>query len=69
MKRKLLVLVGVAVGWLVGLGLYRRTSGARRERVDVYFDDGSMLSVAEGTPEASRLLPLAREAVRAVRMG
>ncbi len=32
----------------------------RRERVDVYFDDGSMVSLAEGSPEAATVLPLAR---------
>ena len=69
MRRKLLALSAVAGAWLVALALYRRASGARRERVDVYFEDGSMLSLAEGTPEAARLLPLARDAIRAARTG
>ena len=35
-----------------------------RERVDLYAEDGSMQSFAEGTPEAERLLPIARELLR-----
>ena len=35
------------------------------ERVDLYFDDGSMVSLPETSPEALRLLPLARDVLRA----
>jgi hypothetical protein len=38
----------------------RRRSSRRRDRVDVYFEDGSMVSLADGAPEASTVLPLAR---------
>ena len=31
-----------------------------RERVDLYFDDGSMISLTDGSPDAAQLLPLAR---------
>ena len=41
----------------------RRRPRARRERVDLYFEDGSMVSLAEGSPEAARLLPLAHAAL------
>jgi hypothetical protein len=51
-----LVLAGGALG---GLALVRRR-GEARERVDLYFDDGSLVSFASMTPEAARLLPLAR---------
>jgi hypothetical protein len=61
MKRRLLGLVGFVLGILVGTVLYRRSAGRRRDRLDVYFDDGSMVSFVEGSPEAERLLPLARE--------
>ena len=40
---------------------------ASRERVDLYAEDGSMVSLAEGSPEAERLLPLARELLAARR--
>jgi hypothetical protein len=46
------------VGFAVGVLLFRRGAGRRRERVDVYFDDGSMLSLANG--QAERLLEIAR---------
>jgi len=68
MRRKLVALAALAAGWFLAVALFRRASTARRERVDIYFEDGSMLSVAEGTPEAARLLPLARDAVRAARV-
>ena len=67
MRRRLLAVVALVAGWLVGLALYRRTAAKRRERVDLYFEDGSMLSVGDGTPEAERLLPLARNALGAAR--
>jgi hypothetical protein len=59
-KRKLLTLAGFATGALAGSIVYRRSLGRRRDRLDVYFDDGSMVSLVEGSPEADRLLPVAR---------
>jgi hypothetical protein len=35
--------------------------------VDVYFADGSMVSFADGSPEAGRLLPLARRVLSEAR--
>ena len=40
-----------------------RRRGAGRERVRLYYDDGSMLTLGRGRPEAQRLLTLAREAL------
>jgi hypothetical protein len=62
----LLALVGA---WAAGIALLRRTGGGRRERVDLYFEDGSMQSLSNGAPEAARLLPLARAALNAARGG
>jgi hypothetical protein len=59
-KRRLLALLGFGLGVVVGTMLYRRGARGRRERVDLYFDDGSMISLADGSPDAARLLPLAR---------
>jgi hypothetical protein len=67
MRRKLLALLGFATGLIAGTLLYRRSGRARRERVDLYFDDGSMLSLGDGTPGAEHLLPLARQILGAVR--
>jgi hypothetical protein len=56
----------LAAGSLAGSVLYRRRAARRRERVDLYAEDGSMASItAEGSPEAERLLTLARELMAA----
>jgi hypothetical protein len=67
MRRKALGLLGFASGVLAGSVLYRRTVTRRRERVDVYFDDGSMITYDDGSPEAAELLPIARDALDAAR--
>ena len=67
MRRKLLALVGFATGVFAGSVVYRRSFARRPERVDVYFDDGSMVSFADGSAEADAMLPLARNALVAVR--
>ena len=59
--RRVFTGVLLAAGSLAGSVLYRRRAARRRERVDLYADDGSMVSLDEDTVEASRLLPLARE--------
>ncbi len=61
MRRKVLALLGFATGLAAGTVLYRRSGRARRERVDLYFDDGSMVSLVEGPAGAERLLPLAHQ--------
>jgi hypothetical protein len=59
MKRRLAAVL-VAIGSLAGAAaLWRRRSGSK-DRVDVYFADGSMVSFAEGSEEAARLFPVAR---------
>jgi hypothetical protein len=59
MMRRLAAVL-VAVGSLVGAAaLWRRRSGSR-DRVDVYFADGSMVSFTQGSEEAARLFPIAR---------
>jgi hypothetical protein len=64
--RRKLVAALLAAGSLLGVGLYAKRSG-KRERVDLYFADGSMISIVGDSPHAAHLLPLAREAVRAAR--
>lgn len=67
MRRRSVALASLALGWLIGFVLYRRTAGARRDRVDLYFEDGSMLSLENGSGGLERLLPLARETLRTAR--
>jgi hypothetical protein len=67
MKRRALGLFGFATGLFAGSVLYRRTVARRRERVDVYFETGSMITFDDGSPEADTLLPIARDALSAAR--
>jgi hypothetical protein len=55
-------LAAVAVG--AALVLRRRAAGSR-QRVDLYYEDGSMETLEEGTPEAVPLLGHARDALAA----
>jgi hypothetical protein len=59
--RKVVTGVLLAAGSLAGSLLVRRRAARRRERIDLYAEDGSMLSLADGTPEAARLLAIAHE--------
>lgn len=51
----------LAAGSLAGSVLVRRRAARRRERVDLYGEDGSIQSFADDSPEAARLLPIAHE--------
>jgi hypothetical protein len=64
-RRRLFALL-FAAGSLLGIGFYARR-GRKQERVDLYFGDGSMVSIEGGSPQATRLMPLARQAVRVAR--
>ena len=65
-RRKLLAGVLLGAGSLVGSTLFRRRAARLRERVDIYAEDGSMVSVADRTPEAERMLALAHDLIHAV---
>jgi hypothetical protein len=60
-----LSLLGAVLGAAGAAALLRRRSAERRERVDVYYDDGSMISLEDGARDAAPLLDLAREALQA----
>jgi hypothetical protein len=64
--RRSLFALGLAAGSLLGIGLYARR-GRARERIDLYFADGSMSSLDGGSPEAIRLLAQAYDGLRAAR--
>jgi hypothetical protein len=55
-----LAAAGAAVAWW-------RARGGVRERADLYFEDGSMVSFRDGDEEAGELLALAREVLAAAR--
>ena len=67
MRRSLAALGFLAAGAAAGLAFWRHRAGGARERVDVYFADGSMVSFAPGSPEGDRLLPIARRVIAAAR--
>ena len=51
----------LAAGSLAGSVLVRRRAARKRERIDLYAEDGSMHSFADDSDEGARLLPIARE--------
>ena len=66
MRRSSAAILGIVGGMLAGAAFIRRQA-ANRERVDLYYADGSMLSLTNGAPGAERLLPLARDILRTAR--
>jgi hypothetical protein len=67
MRHKAFAVAGFASGVLAGTAVYRRVLGRSRERLDVYFDDGSFVTFEGSSPESARLLPLARQVLVAAR--
>ena len=65
--RRFLKLAGLAGGALAGAVFYRRSLRPRRERLEIYFEDGTLSSFGEGSPEAERVLPLARGVIARAR--
>jgi hypothetical protein len=63
--RRLLSWLLVAGAALGGAIVFRRRFSRRRERVDLYYEDGSMTSAGEGSADGERLLPIARRALQA----
>jgi hypothetical protein len=68
MRRSGAAIVGVLLGMLIGAAFIRRRT-AHAEHVDLYFEDGSMLSLSDGSSGAERLLPLARKLLSDARPG
>jgi hypothetical protein len=66
MRRSVAALLGIAGGMVAGAAFVRRQA-AQRERVDLYYADGSMVSLTNGAPGADRLLPLARQLLQTTR--
>ena len=67
MRRRALALLGFVAGLLAVTAFIRRGTSRTREHVDLYFADGSMVSLADSAADAQRLLPLAREFLTAAR--
>ena len=68
MKARSAVGVLAAAAAVAGAIVFVRTkSQVEREHVDLYFADGSMVSLETGSADGDRLLPLARRALAAAR--
>jgi hypothetical protein len=66
MRARRALAVGAALGSAAGAVLLRRRSRSR-DRVELYFDDGALVTLAQGTPGAESLLLHARELLTAAR--
>ena len=66
MRRRILALAGLFGGGIAAGAAYEQWLPNRRDRLDVYFDDGSFVTYVEGSTEADQLLPLARAVLAAV---
>jgi hypothetical protein len=58
--RRLLLLLLLVAGPVLYLS---RRRDERRERVHLYYDDGSTITLERGAPEAEQLLAVARSAL------
>jgi hypothetical protein len=66
-SRSFLTGVLLAIASAVAALLFRRRAARRRERVELYFGDGTMVSLTDGSPGADRLLAHARELLASAR--
>jgi hypothetical protein len=64
MRRSVATLLGVA-GGMIAASAFMRRRGTLREHVDLYYEDGSMLSLTNTSADAEQLIPLAREILHA----
>lgn len=64
-RRRLLVLLGAAAA---GAAAVLRQRSTRTVRVDLYLEDGSLVTLEPGSPQAERMLAIARDALRAARL-
>ena len=59
-RRRFATALLVAAASVVVSKLWRRRAARLADRADLYFEDGSMVSFADGSLEAGRLIPIAR---------
>jgi hypothetical protein len=64
-SKKIVTGVVLAAGSLAGSVLVRRRAARRVDHIDLYANDGSMVSVAEGDADADRMLDVARRVLAA----
>ena len=64
--RRTLVALAIALGSIAGALLFRRRAAARTERAVLHYDDGSLVTLEAGAPQADRLLGIARDVLAEV---
>jgi hypothetical protein len=60
-RRRALAVAAAAAGSAAGAVFLRRRATRRRERAELYFADGSLVTLTQGSPEADQLLAHARD--------
>jgi hypothetical protein len=66
-RRRVMAVAAAAAGSAAGAVLLRRRAARRRDRAELYFADGSLVTLTEGSAEADRLLRHARGLLTAAR--
>jgi hypothetical protein len=59
-RRRVATALAVAAAAVGASKLWRRRAKASADRVDLYYEDGSMMSLTDGSDDAGRLLAAAR---------
>ena len=58
--RRVVTALAVAAAAVSASKLWRRRARAGADRVDLYYEDGSMMSLSDGSDDAGRLIAAAR---------
>jgi hypothetical protein len=66
-RRRALAVAAAAAGSAAGAVFLRRRASRRRERAELYFADGSLVTLTQGSVEPDRLLAHARDVLAAAR--
>ncbi len=65
MARRRFAAIALATGSVIGTVAMRRRRARTRTRADLYFDDGSMLSLSDDAPLGAPLVEKARAVIAA----
>jgi len=66
-RRNVATALALTAGSAAAALVIRKRQDRRRPHVGLYFEDGSMVSLPESSPQATRLLEAGREAVATAR--
>jgi hypothetical protein len=66
-RRRAVAVAAAAAGSAAGAVFLRRRAARRRDRVELYFADGSLVTLTQGSAEPDRLLAHARDVLASAR--